>query len=383
VATTTTRLGLRKPDPDPLTGDYVSAGDDLNDNWDNIDGKIPFTVCTSGTRPGTPYDGQPIRETDTLDAYVWDAANAKWVKLMIEDQTTNWPEIIGITRATSGLGAFQIRITGEASRRWEINSTGQMFWGDGTASPDTNLYRSAANELKTDDSLVVGGAFTPSTGYLFKQRVIFTANGTFTKASYTGLRAVRVMCQAGGNGGGGAAATGASQTSGGSGGRGGGYAESFILAAALASSETVTVGAGGAGVSGASGAEGGDSSFGSLVIADHGDSSSVGLVAGAGGTGGFVTGQAGTQVNTGDLVIGGGPGGAGGRLGTSGAVGGTGGNAVLGPGGGGTGITTGGATGNGGRSYGGGGGGACVGPSLAARAGGDGAAGIVIVDVYV
>lgn len=383
MATTTTRLGLRKPDPDPFTGDYVSAGDDLNDNWDNLDGKIPFVVCTSGTRPGTPYDGQPIRETDTGDAYVWDAANAKWCRIMVEDYNTGWPETIVITRDTTGQGALQVRITAEASRRWEVNSQGQMFWGDGTASPDTNLYRSAANTLKTDDNLVVAGSFTPSVGYLYKQTVFFVANGTFTKASYTGLRAVRVRCQAGGNGGGGAAATAASQTSGGSGGQAGGYAESFILAASLAANETVTVGAGGAGVSGASGAEGADTSFGSLVVADHGDTGSVGLVAGTAGTAGWVRGGQDLQFNTGDLIISGSGGGSGGRLGTSGAAGGTGGNSPLGAGGGGAGITTGSAAGQNAINWGGGGGGAANGPSNSARAGGNGGNGIVIVDIYV
>lgn len=384
MATTTTRLGLRKPDPDPFTGDYVSAGDDLNDNWDNIDGKIPFTVCTSGTRPGSPYDGQPIRETDTLDAYVWDAANTKWVRLFIEDHTTAWPETIVINRASTGLGALQVRIGAEASRRWEVNSEGQMFWGDGTASPDTNLYRSAANTLKTDDALVVAGAFTPSVGYLFKQRVIFTASGTFTKASYTGLRAVKAICVGGGGGGGGTAATAGSTVAAAGGGGGGGYTEKWILAASLASSETVTVGAAGtAGSAGANdGGTGGTSSFGAFCSASGGgggegigaSSSSVSTAGGAGGTGtggdlnltGAYGGYGHSHVNVGYAANGGDSPlgwGVGGRpSGTNG-----GGGAVAPPA----------------DSYGGGGGAAFASFSQSAFAGSAGSAGIVIVDVYV
>lgn len=383
MATTTTRLGLRKPDPDPLTGDYVSAGDDLNDNWDNLDGKIPFTVCTSGTRPGTPYDGQPIRETDTLDAYVWDAANTKWCRLFIEDQE-NWPEIIGITRASTGLGALQIRITGEASRRWEVNSQGQVFWGDGTASPDTNLYRSAANTLKTDDSFVVAGSFTPSVGYLYSQTVVFTANGTFTKASYTGLRAIRVRVQGGGGGSGGCATTSSTQVSVASGGGGGGYAEKFILAASLAANETVTVGTGGsAGAAGNNaGGTGGTSSFGSFC-------SGVGGGAGVGGaatTGtNFNGGGSGGAGSSGDVNITGGDG-MNGNTAPSGSNGivvaqGHGGQSVLG------GMQRCGASnanaGIVGQTYGGGAAGAVNLPSQTQQAGGVGGAGIVIVDVYV
>lgn len=36
-------------------------------------------VCTSSTRPASPYDGQVIYETDTDKGYVWDSS--KWVQL--------------------------------------------------------------------------------------------------------------------------------------------------------------------------------------------------------------------------------------------------------------------------------------------------------------
>ena len=39
--------------------------------------------------------------------------------------------------------------------RWELNGDTSMCWGDGAC--DTNLYRSAANVLKTDDAFEVNG----------------------------------------------------------------------------------------------------------------------------------------------------------------------------------------------------------------------------------
>lgn len=37
------------------------------------------TICTSGTRPSSPVDGQHIFETDTRQRYTYDSTNTKWV----------------------------------------------------------------------------------------------------------------------------------------------------------------------------------------------------------------------------------------------------------------------------------------------------------------
>lgn len=65
MATFSTRLLLRKPDPDPITGDNVNVQTDLNENFDKLDAAMGAFHCTSGTRPATPFLGQFIRETDT------------------------------------------------------------------------------------------------------------------------------------------------------------------------------------------------------------------------------------------------------------------------------------------------------------------------------
>jgi hypothetical protein len=109
-------------------------------------------------------------------------------------------------------------------------------------------------------------------GYQFRETVYFTSSGSFVKADYPWLRAIRVRMVGGGGGGGGVPTTGASQAAVASSGAGAGYAEKFVLESALAASETVTVGSGGAG--GAAGANdgsaGGTSSFGSLLTCGGG-----------------------------------------------------------------------------------------------------------------
>lgn len=212
--------------------------------------------------------------------------------------------------------------------------------------------------------------------FFYKQTLYYTSSDTFTKASYPWLKAVKVKLVGGGGAGGGANGTGAGQSSAGSGGAAGGYAESFIPVVSIPASVTVTVGAGGAGVTGGSGTAGGPSSFGSLVVAAGG---------GSGGTMSAASpirvfgGSNGATATAGDLRIRGGDSGFAVCLGPS-SAGGIGGNTPLGTGG------RGGATNLAGREgggYGAGGGGARKHENSAGDIpGGNGAPGIVIVELY-
>lgn len=73
MATTTTRLGLTKPASTDLVDVAV-----LNTNFDKTDAAAGAYVCTSTTRPATPYAGQIIYETDTDQSFVWDSATSTW-----------------------------------------------------------------------------------------------------------------------------------------------------------------------------------------------------------------------------------------------------------------------------------------------------------------
>ena len=55
---------------------------------------------------------------------------------------------------------FESRVTADASARWSVRADGQMAWGPGSGAADTNLYRAAADMLRTDDAFVVGGGLT-------------------------------------------------------------------------------------------------------------------------------------------------------------------------------------------------------------------------------
>jgi hypothetical protein len=65
--------------------------------------------------------------------------------------------------------------SGDAYARAGIKSDGTIYWGPGGATAtgwDTNLYRSAADVLKTDDAFSAAGLTT--TTYLIQKRVTLT-----------------------------------------------------------------------------------------------------------------------------------------------------------------------------------------------------------------
>lgn len=66
MASTTTRLGLRKPAP----SDAVDVTADLSNNYDVLDASIGIIVCTNATRPSVPFVGLEILETDTGLTYL-------------------------------------------------------------------------------------------------------------------------------------------------------------------------------------------------------------------------------------------------------------------------------------------------------------------------
>jgi hypothetical protein len=81
---------------------------------------------------------------------------------------------------------FDGRVSGDSSGRFVILGDGKFEWGNGGAGGrDTNLYRSAANVLKTDDMLITAvglgvgnsAAATTAVGTLARKMEVFDASG--------------------------------------------------------------------------------------------------------------------------------------------------------------------------------------------------------------
>jgi hypothetical protein len=170
---------------------------------------------------------------------------------------------------------------------------------------DVNVLGGNVDIGSASTTTSVLGTFTPPRGFMLAQRFVYTSSpANFTKATYPWLRAIKVICVGGGGGGGGAATTAANQNALGAAGSGAAIAETFITdIASLGASIAITVGGGGAGGAAGNnaGINGGASSFGSLCIAANG-AGGVGSAATAIGTLGAGTNANDTASSTGDII---------------------------------------------------------------------------------
>ena len=88
-----------------------------------------------------------------------------------------------VTNSASNI-AYDSLLAGEANARFRFFSSGQWEWGPGSAATDTNLYRAAANQLKTDDT------FVGADGVATKTKAGIPADGDFATAPPDGTLAV-------------------------------------------------------------------------------------------------------------------------------------------------------------------------------------------------
>lgn len=213
-----------------------------------------------------------------------------------------------------------------------------------------------------------------------QQLLVFDTVGStaFMKASFPGLRKLRIRVIGGGGGGAGAEAA-PGQSIARSSGSGGTYSESLLDASGIGASETITVGAGGTGAVGnIAGGNGGTSSFGGLVTAPGGLGSGTGMLSGT--TEIFIPGTAAGAAGIGQISTPGQPGGPCHRLTGGSAFNFDGGGSGGGYGGGGSGLGFAGGNGLPGNGYGGGGVGAIS--YGFANTGGAGSRGAVLIELF-
>jgi len=79
---------------------------------------------------------------------------------------------------TAGANAYLAAASGDSQYAFVLTNRGAMSWGSGSAVADTNLYRSAADVLATDDSVeFVEQSSAPSAPAANKARLFAQDNG--------------------------------------------------------------------------------------------------------------------------------------------------------------------------------------------------------------
>ena len=176
MSSTTTRVSLYKP----AGGENVNVTTDLHDNLDKLDTNLNFRVVASATARNaiSPFwEGLNVRETDTGRTYVSNGSapiSASWSQIPNSgstfdadlDLTADKQLNIGSSSSTSSIAVvnsatsssfMSSRVSGDSQSRLLVDADGTFKWGPGGATVwDTNLYRSAADVLATDDSFQVG-----------------------------------------------------------------------------------------------------------------------------------------------------------------------------------------------------------------------------------
>lgn len=59
---------------------------------------------------------------------------------------------LALTGAAGTTAVLQTDVTADTNKRLSVDASGKMLWGSGSGAGDTNLYRTAADTLKTDDA---------------------------------------------------------------------------------------------------------------------------------------------------------------------------------------------------------------------------------------
>jgi hypothetical protein len=179
------------------------------------------------------------------------------------------------------------------------------------AAPPTGTcelyYDSATSKLSAQDEAgnIARLAGFASGGDYRLVRIVTLPTGTGSYTPTLGVRALYVECIGGGSAGGGAATSSASLSLG-SGGAAGGYSAVWLTGAAVKTTYTVAVGAGGTGVAGAAGNNGADTTF-DVPSVCTGKAGTGGITIAAGTTATGTVGGAGSP-GIGDITI---PGGGG------------------------------------------------------------------------
>lgn len=183
MSTLTPRLNLTLP----ASGDVVSRTVGFDNNWTALDSQVGITECTSLTRPASPYFGQVIFETDTLQLAFRNAANTLW----------RYIRSVPVVAATS-----DIAVPTNGQLCWDLTTFSMMVYSSSAGSwsryPDsTNAVNDVQNTAGTTTSTSYTSTLTTGTacGKAFvapPSGKVFINNNLWITGAGTGYCTIRV-----------------------------------------------------------------------------------------------------------------------------------------------------------------------------------------------
>jgi hypothetical protein len=127
-----------------------------NDLFTKVDAQVGAVTCTSGARPGSPYDGKLIYETDTHLYRIWSATDSAWILLNgnplgLVAKNSTLTTIINTTIGTEAMintlsfksffnRYYRFHFEGhidQTTNSTNLQSTIRARWADGSASVTT------------------------------------------------------------------------------------------------------------------------------------------------------------------------------------------------------------------------------------------------------
>lgn len=120
------------------------------------------TTILSSTQQGLSYNMFTIRGDGRIDWGSGYGAQDTWLG-RADSYTLRTSSFFTNERSVVADGSFGTYINGDSAYRWYVLADGDTWWGPGSGAADTNLYRNAANHLKTDDQLTAAGALVTKT----------------------------------------------------------------------------------------------------------------------------------------------------------------------------------------------------------------------------
>jgi hypothetical protein len=128
-----------------------------------IDRTGAIWICTTAGAPGTwaSVDGGGGASAPLSLSAAESAGGVLAVTNTTSSPTSPSTKLFAKAAGDSTLG---IEVTGDTDYRFTIDSNGKHQWGSGSANQDTDLYRSSAGVLQTDDAFTATGAITANGG---------------------------------------------------------------------------------------------------------------------------------------------------------------------------------------------------------------------------